>query len=209
MFVYDNHSTDGSQELCQEMGAKVIPFGKPEFSDRANMDLKNNCWKGSDADFVIVCDFDEVLFCPLWTCDEWRALKLFQNEGRTILKTIGWQIMSNEMPTDISQNTNGYEFSNYAKHICFNPQRITEIGYGPGSHESNPSGEVIWSHEPLYVMHFKHIGGVERTIKRYRECAKRMSKENRQRGWGIHNFETRGKLRAQWNERMAKSKPLI
>lgn len=214
MFVYDNHSTDGSQELCQEMGAKVIPFGKPEFSDRANMDLKNNCWKGSDADWVIVCDFDEVIFCnESIGIKQWLDVFDDVQLDVSIIKTIGWQIISEQMPKDdLLEITNGYRFDNYSKSIFFRPDIIQEINYGPGAHEIKPIadfGVPIFSESELYVLHYKHIGGVERTIKRYRECGKRMSKENRQKGWGIHNFESPGKLREQWAERMAKSKPLI
>jgi hypothetical protein len=36
-----------------------------------------------------------------------------------------------------------------------------------------------------------------------------MSKINRQKGWGIHYNQSPGRLMEEWNERMAKSKPLI
>jgi hypothetical protein len=204
--IMDNHSTDGSDKLAESLGCEVIKFGTKFFDDAENMQCKNNCWKNSDADWVIVADFDEVLFHPY---KEMRfAIKYYATAS--IIKTIGWQVMSDEWPAhNLTDITNGFEFSNYAKNIVFNPQRITDISYGPGAHECNPKGEVIWSTESLYVLHYKHIGGVQRTIDRYREYQKRMSKNNRKFGWGSHYQRTPASIRQEWNERMNKSKPLI
>jgi hypothetical protein len=212
--IYDNHSTDGSAELARSMGCEVIPFGDKFFNDQHNMEVKNNCWKGSDADWVIVADFDEIMIpsrsqlLPYFKNDDWYVTNEW--DGITIFKTIGWQIMSEEMPKDdLLEITNGYRFDNYSKNVIFNPKEIHEINYNPGAHRCNPIGNVVWSEEHLYVLHYKHIGGVERTIKRYREYQKRMSKINRQRGWGVHYNQTPVQLRKEWNERMAISKSLI
>lgn len=208
IIIHDNHSTDGSADLARSLGCDVRPFGTKYFDDLENMTLKNNCWKGSDADWVIVADFDECL----WGIDIREKLQLRVEECyQTIIKTRGWQIMSEAMPVkDITEITNGYEFSNYAKNIIFNPQALTEINYGPGAHECNPSGNVVWSPMPVFfVLHYKHIGGVQRTINRYREYMKRMSKNNLKNGWGIHYKQNERQLRQQWEERMVKSKPLF
>ncbi len=215
IIIYDNHSTDGSAELAKSLGCEVIPFGSKFFDDQVNMDLKNSCWKGSQADWVIVADFDEVLFynyigVPIMCWD--LEIKLFSelDSGATILKTIGWQIMSDEMPKDdLLEITNGYRFDNYSKNIIFNPKAIKEVNFGPGAHICNPVGDVAWSSENLYVLHYKHIGGVERTIKRYKEYQKRMSKLNRAKGWGSHYNRTPSSIRQEWNQRMLISKPLI
>jgi hypothetical protein len=210
--VMDNYSTDGSDKLAESLGCEVIKFGTKFFDDAENMQCKNNCWKNSDADWVIVCDFDEVLFSTFtpFQFSTRQYLGYYKSEGVTIIKTIGWQVMSDEWPYKyLHHETNGFEFSNYAKNICFAPKAIKEINYGPGAHECNPVGEVVWNERPMYVLHYKHIGGVQRTIDRYREYQKRMSKNNRKNGWGIHYNRTPASIRQEWNERMKKSKPLI
>lgn len=212
--ILDNYSTDGSRELALKMGCKVIQYGTKFFDDQENMNIKNNVWKGSKADWVIVCDCDEILWDTMhdgnYGAKSYNPIHALVETKATIFKTIGWQIMSNEMPkNDLLEITNGYEFSNYAKSIIFNPQKITEINYNPGAHKIDPMGEVVYSKDPLYVLHYKHIGGVERTIKRYREYKPRMSKLNRKHGWGSHYNRTPASLRQEWNERMLKSKPLI
>src|SRR5690606_28042527 len=60
--IMDNYSSDGTDKIAQSMGCEVRKFGTKFFDDAENMKVKNECWKGSDADWVIVCDADEVLF---------------------------------------------------------------------------------------------------------------------------------------------------
>lgn len=200
--ILDNHSSDHTATIAKDLGCEVQKFGNKFFDDAENMKIKNECWKRSDADWVIVCDCDEVLLLP--------RTGVRPSEKATIFKTQGWQIMSEQMPKeDLLEITNGYPFNNYSKNIIFNPKEISEINYNPGSHRCNPVGNVVWSEETLYVLHYKHIGGVERTIKRYKEYSKRMSKNNRKNGWGIHYNQTPARLRQEWEERMIKSKPLI
>jgi len=219
LYVYDNHSTDNTRELAEAEGAKVTLFGDKFFNDQNNMDVKNNCWRGSDADLVILCDCDEIL-ADVWNIFinddkvESMVISPLFAEGltptATIFKTIGWQIMSEEMPKeDLLEITNGYRFDNYSKSIIFNPKEITEINYGPGAHKCNPTGNVVWSDEALYVLHYKHIGGVQRTIDRYAKYKKRLSKVNRQKGYGIHYLRTPASLREEWAQRMTISRPLI
>lgn len=212
MYVYDNHSTDNTRDIAQEEGAIVKTFGTQFFDDQENMNLKNNCWKGSDADWVIVCDCDEVLHDGSLNTEQIKDVIEDQHRsGITIFKTEGWQVMSDKMPPDdcILCETNGYFFGNYSKRILFNPSAITSINYGLGAHECNPSGIVEWSMFSLYVLHYKHIGGLQRTIDRYNQYKPRMSKFNRKHGHGRHYNRTVSSLRQEWAERMAKSRPLI
>jgi glycosyltransferase involved in cell wall biosynthesis len=217
IIIHDNHSKDGSAEMAKELGCTVIPFGSDFFDDGINRDLKNECWKGSKADLVVVADFDELLLAgyhdsipQMVSENEYLILSQYPRTKATIFKTIGWQIMSEDWPAhDITEITNGYNFPNYAKAIVFNPQKITEINYGPGAHECDPKGDIVWSDASLYVLHYKHIGGVQRTIDRYKVLQKRLSKSNRKNGWGIHYNRSPASIRQEWAERMAKSKPLI
>lgn len=198
--IYDNFSTDSSQLIAESMGCDVKKFGKPGvLDDQAYLDVKNNCWKGSNADFVIVCDADEIL-CPSVLFDP-RA---------TIIKTRGWNIYSNEMPkNDLLEITTGYEFTNYSKSVLFNPKAIEAINYSPGAHVCNPIGNIILSNDTFDLLHYKHIGGVERLLKRNREYMKRMSANNKRKGWGCHYWQPEAQTRREFAERLAISKPLI
>ena len=63
--VYDNMSTDNSDRILNDAGAHIYKF---ETADRLDENTlvhwRNNCWKNSDADWVIVCDTDEFLYHP-------------------------------------------------------------------------------------------------------------------------------------------------
>lgn len=213
--ILDNHSTDGSDKLAESLGCEVIKFGTKFFDDQENMNIKNSCWKGSDAEWCIVADFDEILYYYDPCLKDMRLFLEYMAEQSeqwrpTIFKTQGWQIMSDDMPIkDLLTITNGYEFNNYSKSICFSPKDLTGISYNPGAHQCSPAGNVKWSEEILYVLHYKHIGGVQRTIDRYKEYKPRMSKNNRKHGWGKHYNRTEQSIREEWNQRMAISKPLI
>ena len=63
VIVYDNFSDDNTREICEALGAEVMMFGVAGvLSDQAYLDVKNKCWNNSDADYVIVCDDDEILY---------------------------------------------------------------------------------------------------------------------------------------------------
>jgi glycosyltransferase involved in cell wall biosynthesis len=61
--VYDNMSTDNSVKIMNEYGVNVIQFDtNGKFEESVLMNIRNNCWKNSDADWVIVCDTDELIY---------------------------------------------------------------------------------------------------------------------------------------------------
>lgn len=222
--IWDNYSSDETQLIAESMGCDVKKFGKKgELSDQAYLDVKNNCWKGSDADWVIIADCDEVLICLpclyqtqlpgdryAWSFMKGR-LNFEANNGATIIKTYGWQIYSNQMPqNDLLDITTGWHFANYSKYVIFSPKGINEINYKPGAHACDPKGIVVYSeNSPLHLLHYKNIGGVERLLKRNKEYRNRMSYQNRKMGWGIHYYDSEAKVRQEWIERLAKSKPLL
>ena len=59
--VLDNHSTDRTAEIARSRGCQVVPFGGPQQDNRDMTAVKEECWRGSKADWVFVCDMDEFL----------------------------------------------------------------------------------------------------------------------------------------------------
>jgi glycosyltransferase involved in cell wall biosynthesis len=221
VIIYDNYSTDSSQLIAESMGCDVKKFGKPGvLDDQAYLDVKNNCWKSSNADWVIVCDCDEILVPEYITLERIfnKLEKHIHGIGNThIIKPIGWNIYSESMPTnDLLEITTGYFFENYSKCVMFSP-KLKEIGFEPGAHKCNPVADfdIIKSvstqdtSAKLYLLHYKHIGGVERLLKRNKEYMKRMSANNKRKGWGCHYWQPEAQTRREFAERLAISKPLI
>lgn len=206
VIILNNHSTDRTVEIAQDMGCKIITFGTPGvLSDRDYIDIKNNCWKkdGHDKrDWVIVCDVDEILLLP------YNARYFIPDKDCTIFKTKGFNIFAREMPKkDWFEIDTGIFEENYNKTVIFDPKQITDINFHIGSHISSPKGNVIWSDEPLTLFHYRNVGGPQRLVERHNLYRPRMSKENLERRWGDHYLYTDEKRIAEWNLKYEKSKP--
>ena len=63
--VYDGRSTDRTRAIAMAMGAEVIDWDTKDcLNDQMALELKNSCWKGSDADWIGLFDADELLYFP-------------------------------------------------------------------------------------------------------------------------------------------------
>lgn len=195
IILHDNFSDDNTREIAESIGCDVKLFGiKGVLDDREYTKLKNNCWKGSDADWVIVVDADEILQI---TKDGLRHLC---NLGFTLLKPFGWQVVSNEMPKeDWLDIRRGFKYHKYSKLCCFNPKEITEINYVHGCHEANPKGNLTMF-EGYVLYHYKKVGGVERMLERYKLYASRMSDWNIRWNAGEQYRREEQRLRKEWQQ---------
>jgi len=192
--LFDNFSDDNTREIALEHGADIRLFGKKGvLSDKEYLAVKNHCWKHSNADWVIVCDADEILWHPNLP----EALK----EDCTIFTTYGWNIYSNDIPRETYlEITKGYHDGNYSKSIIFKPSAIKEINYHYGCHNNNPKGDVRYSKEVLTVFHYRNLGGYERLSKRHAIYRERMSDHNKELGLGIHYTYKESQRKLEWEQ---------
>lgn len=203
--ILNNHSTDRTTEIAKAMGCRIRNFGTPGIlNDRDYINIKNECWKESRYDWVIVCDADEILtWEPKWIIDG-----IAKVDGVTIWKTQGWNVFSHEMPKDNWLDIdNGHPEENYSKTVMFNPKEITDINFRIGCHVSSPKGNVIWSQETLTLFHYRNVGGPQRLVDRHNLYRPRMSEENIQRNWGHHYLVTDEERIKEWESKYQKSKP--
>lgn len=200
--ILNNHSTDRTVEIAKAMGCRIKNFGSPGIlNDRDYINIKNECWKESRANWVIVCDADEVLELPRVTIP-----KIGTNP--TIFKTQGWNVFSHEMPKEYwLEITNGHPEENYSKTVIFNPQEITDINFRIGCHVSSPRGNVVWSDTTLTLFHYRNVGGPQRLVDRHNIYRPRMSEENLQRQWGHHYLVSDEERIAEWEAKYQRSKP--
>lgn len=203
--LYDNYSTDNTREIAESLGAEVRLFGeKGQLSDKWYLKIKNHCWKESDADWVIICDADEILYHPYLLFN----LKSATNKGDTIFHTYGWNVFSNHVPRgSFLELQNGFHDKNYSKTVIFNPKEIKEINYGYGCHESQPRGNVKWSDVTPVLFHYRNIGGVEKLVERHKMYRKRLSALNRELKLGIHYNYPDERRRVEWQQQFEKSVP--
>ncbi len=197
VILYDNFSEDNTREIAEACGAEIQLFGnRGVLSDQHYLDVKNNCWKDSKADWVIVVDDDEIL----WFEHLQNQLLSLKIEGYTVIKPQGFNIHSDLMPQKSwLEIQTGERNENYSKLCCFNPKKILEIRYNYGCHAARPLGDInIFN--GLYLLHYRDIGGVERLIHRHKEYASRLSETNKRFNLGHHYIESEESKRKQWEE---------
>ncbi len=207
--IFDNFSEDKTRDISASLGADVRLFGtKGVLDDQAYIDIKNSCWKNSNADWVIVCDDDEILYHP----DMPEFLE--KHKGMSIIRTQGYSMYSENVPREkwIEVKT-GTEDANYSKFVIFNPKKVKEIGYVYGCHEAKVKG-IDWRDcplEELMLLHYRSIGGIERLIDRHHEYEPRRRKSAVNMKWnlGHHYAEPDDLKRQQWQELAAKSRILF
>lgn len=210
VFVYDNHSTDNTRELAEEAGAHVQLFGIPGvLDDKEYLKIKNHCWKGSDADYIIACDTDEILWHPNGILNELLIYKGRRLLQPTLFPTQGFDIWDNGLPKEsYLELTKGLVSNSYSKKLIFSPS-LAEIGYIYGCHEATPKGVQIFGGSLFAVLHYHNIGGVERVIARHAEYEARRSENNRRWGMGRQYAETPEFKRKEWKEYYAKRVELL
>src|SRR4030066_1175068 len=65
VIILESNSTDQTVEIAHSMGAEIWSYDVPdEIDDRWFTELKNNCWKESKADWVMIVDADEFIYHP-------------------------------------------------------------------------------------------------------------------------------------------------
>ena len=191
IFILDNMSTDSSREIIKEYNRDIISFDTNGFfDDETNKDLKDNIWKKSDADYVIVCDLDEFLFFPNYPNDLLGAMTSLRDNNITIVKPTGYNMICNDelfesIPKDkfLSKYiTDGVAHKDYDKCICFSPLKIKHMAYSAGSHFCTPTGEVNIKQIGL-LLHYKYIGKTY-LVERHLQLRDRLSKRNIYLGQG-------------------------
>jgi hypothetical protein len=98
IFIYDNMSTDSSDEIYKRYPkVTVIKWDSGNsFNDNINKDIKSNCYKqhSRDCDWVIVCDCDEILYHPNLI----NMLKYYKKIGVDIPEIDGRDMVSEQFP---------------------------------------------------------------------------------------------------------------
>jgi hypothetical protein len=211
--VHDAFSTDGTREIAKKFGVDVIGFDTGgKINDLLNKQLKNAAWRGTDADWVICADADELIYFPAGVGP---TLDSYAQQGVAVVKPYGWEMLSDVFPTCTGQvydeiKMGGKDDVDYAKPILFSPKRIHDIDFGCGAHvctghlqDGTPFANPVTPNIPsTYLLHFHHIRPIEEIAREYDETRQRYSDLNKQYGWGptmagsTHACEKRAKILA-------------
>jgi hypothetical protein len=182
--IFDNQSTDSGPAICKA-NPKVHLMSydtNNEIRDDIYLEIKNNCWKNSDADWVIICDIDEFVYHP-----DIRMLLQHMDEVTSIRPNM-YNMYSLKFPTTDEQiYTEVYlGVPGGAKLNLFRPDQLIEINYDPGCHIAKPEGNSITSEwTGIKTLHYRYLSK-EYVLSRNSSYYSRLSKINKENGWGYH-----------------------
>lgn len=181
IIIYDNYSTDSTEKIALQNNCQVIKYdSNNQIRDDLYLNIKNNCWKDAETDWVLVCDVDELL--------DINQTQLI-GENCSIILSKGYNMINLEDNLDLESINYGIRAKQYDKYYLFNRLKIKEINYEAGCHSSNPVGEVIFSKNIYNLYHYTMLSE-QYLINRYKRNFERLSKENKKNGWGIHYKES-------------------
>ena len=197
--VYDGRSTDRTRAIAMAMGAEVIDWDTKDcLNDQMALELKNSCWKGSDADWIGLFDADELLYFPNGVE---ATLKAYEEQGVVMVRPYGWNMISEDWPKGSGQIYDEIQYGarydsawGYGKPVFFKPAKVRETGFNVGAHDSKtvlvdgtqlpPIEQRPFSNPPAHLLHFKWIGPAGAIIERLKLRRERLSADNIAKHWG-------------------------
>lgn len=179
--IYDNYSTDKTVEIAKKHNCNVIFYDtNNQLNDQRYLEIKNNCWKDSETDWVVVCDCDELIEINQ------NQLTHEESNGTNIIKSTGFCFMNNN-PTELCDMKYGFRDLRSDKCVLFNKKHLSEINYGAGAHVCSPipNNQLTYNKDEYRLLHYKYLNP-EYTINRYEMFSKRLSDVNKKNKWGFH-----------------------
>lgn len=219
--VYDNGSDDGSVKMLESFkGCSIKTYDTAgTLNDTVIADMKNKLWKECDADFCIVCDFDEIPFAGSGDFND--LLSYMEDNGYDICRGIGTECISEAFPEILpgelchESPSVRYSYSNMmSKALLFRPGNLSEINYTAGAHMCSPirkdgtSANILDGNKypgGAFTLHFKKLG-YDYLLEKYRKSALRLSEDNIKFRHGLQYNYSDEKLRMEFIYYMKKSK---
>lgn len=195
--VHDAFSKDGSRDIAKEYGAEVRDWDCPGVDDLKAKKLKEDAVMTCKADWCAAVDADEFIYFPLGS---FHTLESYDADKLAVIKTRGYEMFSDEFPATQGQiydvvTQGAPDFKWYSKPVLVAPRRVKSIIFGAGCHQAwaKLTDGGAWNDEQVpadpetRLLHFHHIGGLDRIGRRYAGQQSRHSQTNIKNKFG--NFE--------------------
>jgi len=230
-YVFDQNSTDGSKEMLSKYDwISVIDYShlSNKFDDILNINIKNQFWKTIKDyyDFIVVCDFDECIYC-----DNWNAV-LSALKYRNIDCVIPGQyydMITDEFPEYLENelfhqkykyvcSKGNDEVNQFAKKLLlFNCKEVLELNLEVGGHNSHPVKQTMLYNTNTTISLEKYIVneicvyhlcklGYEYVRNKRITYKSRMSEQNIKNRYGTHYLMTEEQVKEEfdrdWNNKL-------
>lgn len=181
--IMDDGSTDQSPRIARshpkvELRLKEEAIGGDPrvYDEYIFLKFRNEAYKESrgQADWVIVTDLDEFLWCP----DFLGTLERYKTLGITLPKVSGYDMISDRPPSGQGQIYDeikyGFPSPGYSKREIFDP--LIDIRFSLGGHTCLPKGKITESeNSDIKLLHYRLLGenfAVEKYMTRIRRMRK-------------------------------------
>jgi len=193
--IMDNYSNDKTISIIthEYPNVKITYFDtNNEFREDIQTSLKNTCWKKSKADYVIVCDMDELLYSDNLNL----ILEKLKKKKPSICSVIGYDMYSKKFPTNykksiFEQVKFGVRNQMFDKSIIFSPKYVNDINYNYGAHLCEPDLKHRYKDQYLIefkLLHFKFLN-INSLIEKHKKYVSRLSAINIEREWGVEYLD--------------------
>lgn len=205
--ILDNHSDDRSSMVASELGCKIYSFAtENKISDLMYQYLKNNHWKKSKSNWILIADADELI-----DINE-AQLRNEELAGTTIIQGEGYNMVNMNDDLNIAGMDHGYRDNEvhqlYDKVLLFNKAHISNINYKIGAHAAVPDGLVKYNKCRYVLRHYKFIN-IDLMIMRYKCYAERLSEENKLNSWGGQYLDSEQSIRDKFTHYRKISKKIV
>lgn len=202
--VHDGGPLHHSSVIAIEYGAKPVEWEtEGTLNDALAMKLKNECWRGTKADWVICADGDELIYFPEGA---FSTLRSYERMGAAVIRPHGFEMLHDQWLDPTKTRGQLYDHVKmgarddkwYAKPILFRPSMVGDNAFGLGAHDTRIAlhdGRHLYVGKdwpravpPTFLLHCHHIGGLQRIARRYDETRARLAKINVEHNWGnVHD----------------------
>lgn len=215
VIYYDNFSNDKSLEILSKypwIEVRMFDTGG-EMNEELLTIIRNNCWKGSTADFVIVCDVDEQYYAK----DIVKELKELKKKGAAVVACQWYALVGDKESynTDTllhKQIGRGYrqhinhrqDQSMFGKLQLFDPKQVSDMHYSVGMHFAFPDAPITVSYN-IYQFHFDKGYNLDWNINRRKIMWKRLADSQKAKGFCVHYGLSEDKIIQEYKANQEKS----
>ena len=214
--VFDNMSDDRTLDILSQYDWITVK----QFDTNGEMNedvltyIRNNCWKGSKADWVMMVDLDEVFYAK----DIISELQKMKQQGVAVVACQWYALIGDDVPTyrddmllhqqigrAYKQRMNHRQGQgDFGKLQLFDPKKVSTMNYSVGMHIAYPDAPIMPNFN-IYQIHFDKGYGIQWKIQKRRELWDRMAMSQKQKGYGYEYGWDDEKMIAEHNEKINQS----